>query len=98
MARDELFYKAQCYVSNNTPDLYAYKHYDYGDKTTYYRLADAVGQIIFDFISVKELVDYIQESNLPEGVSIHDFNKTGEPSDYEVLYDYVQTLKPNNGR
>ena len=41
-------------------------------------LADAVGQIIFDFISVKELVDYIQESNLPEGVSIHDFNKTGE--------------------
>ena len=98
MARDELFYKAQCYVSNNTPDLYAYKHYDHGDRTTYYRLADAVGQIIFDFISVKELVDYIQESNLPEGISIHDFNKTGEPSDYEVLYDYVKKLKQTNVR
>ena len=98
MARDELFYKAQCYVSNNTPDLYAYKHYDHGDRTTYYRLADAVGQIIFDFISVKELVDYIQESNLPEGISIHDFNKTGELSDYEVLYDYVKKLKQTNGR
>ena len=98
MARDELFYKAQCYVSNNTPDLYVYKHYDHKDKTTYLRLADAVGEIIFDFISVKELIDYIQESNLPDGVTIHDFNKTGELSDYEVLYDYVKKLKQTNGR
>ena len=64
----------------------------------YLRLADAVGEIIFDFISVKELIDYVQDSNLPDGVTIHDFNKTGELSDYEVLYDYVKKLKQTNGR
>jgi hypothetical protein len=89
MKEKELFFKAQCYVSNNTPDLYAYKHYDYDVKTTFYRLADAVGEIVGDFITVKELVDFVQQDNLPDHVNIHDLNKTGRLSDYEILYDFV---------
>jgi len=96
MVRDELFFKAQCYVSNNTPDLYAYKHYDYATKEMYYRLSDAVGQIIFDFDTVKQLVDYIQEHNLPESMSIYDFNRTGELSDYEILVDHVNDRQIRN--
>jgi len=89
MKEKELFFRAQCYVSNNTPDLYAYKHYDYDAKATFYRLADAVGEIIGDFITVKELVDFVQQDNLPDDISIRDFNKTGRLSDYEILYDFV---------